>query len=67
MGCLGPELNDCYECIEHAYMDENGYCLCDGGYTGEDCSELEMQAYQGICHPYCVGGCSGPNSNDCED
>lgn len=59
-GCNGGSAADCFFCAQFASRDENGYCVCNEDWSGEDC-----RIYIGVCDPICRG-CSGPDACDCE-
>lgn len=50
----------CSECTEHAYWNENGVCRCHDDYTSYQCEE-----YIGECDPRC-DGCDGPTNSNCD-
>lgn len=53
----------------------NGTCLCDVGYTGEDCDTCSLGYYEAykddnkmlcaVCHRSCMGGCRQGSQKDC--
>ena len=65
--CYGPDACDCEVCGSHAHENYWGYCICDDGYYGHDCSHYADHVhshYDGYCSPMC-DGCYGPDDYDC--
>jgi hypothetical protein len=60
--CNGPYASDCIQCIDHAFKDMYGTCVCIETWTGLTCSYNLMS--HGPCDPKCLG-CTGPDSCDC--
>ena len=61
-GCAGPGVDDCSQCVENAHKDHHGYCCCDDGWAGSDCS-----IWMGTCDHRCLSSCSGPTAANCHD
>ena len=55
----------------------NGQCLCDRGYTGDQCGQCAFGSYESYrdenkllcstCNDACAGGCKGAGPADCLD
>ena len=63
--CVGPNATDCVDCVPNAYRNENGECICEDSWTGEDC---QLKNYVGRCNDLCDGrhSCFGPSAEDCQ-
>ena len=58
-GCFGPYAADCDQCIEKAYRDDQGACVCKPGWGEVDCSY-----WTGLCDQRCLD-CIGPGNEHC--
>ena len=58
-GCHGPLPSDCRTCVQHAFRDTQGICVCVGKYTGDDCSIPGID-----CHDSCEE-CYGTEFHQC--
>ena len=65
-GCRGPGVTECFECVDNASKDSFGACVCQSGYSGDDCS-IGHKDYGGLCSPKCIesAGCTGSTDKDC--
>lgn len=76
--CPGNHENICNgngKCRGDGTRKGNGTCLCDTGYTGEQCNQCDMNYYQinkdggkvtcSPCHFSCTGGCRHGSQKDC--
>jgi hypothetical protein len=63
-GCTGSTVYDCKACCAHSHMMDDSYCMCEAGYSGDDCS---IYSHSYTCSPRCYGGCTGPDACDCID
>ena len=64
--CYGADACDCDDCNANAYRDYWGYCICNTGFYGYDCTmSNHSTTYAGHCHTMCDGDCYGPDMYDC--
>ena len=61
-GCTGATQYDCIACVDNATKNENGACVCDMFWDGEDCSLYVY--YKSECDARCYG-CNGPSNYEC--
>jgi len=57
-GCKGPTNLDCLNCAVNSSKNFQGACMCNSGWSGDDCSIFLM------CDSKC-DGCTGTSEFDC--
>jgi hypothetical protein len=66
--CYGPDACDCDACAPNAHLDYWGYCICNDGWFGYDCTvraQHSAATYDGYCNTLCSSSCYGPEAYDC--
>ncbi|XP_070569491.1 epidermal growth factor receptor-like isoform X4 [Ptychodera flava] len=61
-GCWGPRADECIECKNYKLGDQ---CVKECDLENEQYLVSEIDRECGLCHPECLGSCSGPGADNC--
>ena len=60
---MGSTIYDCSKCTENSHFNQYGMCICNTGWSGDDCSI--HAPYNGECAPTC-SNCFGEFEFECD-